>query len=53
MTCARCKREINPEQAVWSVYRRTHYCGPHEWAECDRRWFAELAAAQAEKENAA
>ena len=51
--CARCKREIDAEKAVWSFTRRKHYCGPHDWPECDRLWFAELAAAKAGKEQAA
>ncbi len=49
--CARCKREIDAEHAVWSFSRRRHYCGPKDWPSCDELWFAELAASKEKEEK--
>lgn len=44
--CARCKREVKAEDAVYSPSRKRHYCGPREWKSCDALWAAELEASK-------
>lgn len=39
-TCRFCSRFSRPQgpRAEWSSHPRTHWCGPQEWAPCERPW---------------